>query len=282
MAGPRSIDLVALVEVRGTELFVERRGDVGDPMVLVHGSWVDHRTWNVILPKLAESFQVVVYDRRGHGRSARDPGPYRIEDDVADLVGVLEGMDHFPAHVVGLSLGGTIALRLAAERADLFRSLVVHEPPIYSLLENGSPELAELREHGDKVAQRLASGDRRGAARLFVDTIASTQGEWERIGPAGQELLVAHADRWLAEYLGAGTFALDPTGLAEFYGPALLTSGTLGPPVYGRILDRLAPMLPNATRRRLPGTGHLPHLTDPDLYVGVLFSFCAERNVPTT
>jgi pimeloyl-ACP methyl ester carboxylesterase len=271
-----------LVDLGGTELFVERRGEVGDPMVLVHGSWVDHRTWNLVLPKLAESFSVVVYDRRGHGRSARPRGPYRIEEDVADLEGVLEKMDHFPAHVVGLSLGGTIALRLAARRADLFRSIVVHEPPIYSLLEPRAPELAEFRERGAAVAELLASGDRRGAAQRFVETIASTRGEWERIGPGGQELLVAHADRWLAEYLGEGTFELDPAGLAEFYGPALLTNGARSPSGFGRILDALAGHLPNARRQSLPGTGHLPHLTDPDLYVGVLFSFCAERNVPST
>jgi pimeloyl-ACP methyl ester carboxylesterase len=271
-----------LVDVNGTELFVERRGDAGDPMVLVHGSWVDHRTWNVVLPKLAGSFSVVAYDRRGHGRSARVPGPYRIADDVADLVGVLEKLDHYPAHVVGLSLGGTIALRLAAERADLFRSVVVHEPPIYSLLEEASPGLAELRARGAAVAARINAGDRRGAARMFLDAVASTSGDWDRIGPAGQELLVAHADRWLAEYEGEGTFDLDPTGLSEFYAPALLTSGELGPPTFGRILDALAPRLPNVTRQRLPGTGHLPHLTDPDLYVGVLFSFCAERNVPVS
>jgi pimeloyl-ACP methyl ester carboxylesterase len=271
-----------LMDVNGTELFVERRGESGDPMVLVHGSWADHRTWNVVLPKLAGLFSVAVYDRRGHGRSARPPGPYRIEDDVADLVGVLEALDHYPAHIVGLSLGGSIALRLAAERADLFRSLVVHEPPIYTLLGAEAPELAKFRERGAAVAERLAAGDPRGAAHLFVETVAATEGDWDRIGPAGQELLVAHADRWLAEYLGEGTFELDPSGLAEFYPPALLTNGALGSPVFGQLLDALEPRLPNARRQKLPGTGHFPHLTHPDLFVGVLFSFCAERNVPSS
>ncbi len=270
------------LKVDGRELFVATRGSAGDPMVLVHGSWVDHRTWNLIAPKLAESFTVVSYDRRGHGRSAPRSGPYRIEDDVADLEGVLLAADHFPAHVVGLSLGGSIALRLAAARPELFRSVVVHEPPIYGALDPGSHELREFRKGGAAVAELLRLGDRREAARLFLESVASGPGEWDRIGSAGQELLVAHADRWLEEYLAPGTFDLDPLPLAGFDPPALLTNGEVSPPIYAHILERIAALLPNATRQRLPRTGHLPHLTDPDLYVGVLFSFCAERNVPTS
>ncbi|MCI4340562.1 MAG: alpha/beta hydrolase [Thermoplasmata archaeon] len=263
-------------------LFYEARGAAGDPMVLVHGSWVDHRTWNLVATKLAESFSLVVYDRRGHGRSAPRSGPYRIEDDVADLEELLTRLDHYPAHVVGLSLGGSIAARSAASRPDLFRSLVVHEPPLYGLLGTGSEEVRAFRTNAAEVARRLALGDRAGAAQAFVETVAASPGEWERIGRAGQSLLMAHADRWLEEYEAPGTFELDLGPLAEFFPPALLTSGELSPPIYGRMQDRLAGALPNATRQRLPRTGHLPHLTDPDMFIGVLFSFCAERNVPVS
>ncbi|MCI4360627.1 MAG: alpha/beta hydrolase, partial [Thermoplasmata archaeon] len=96
---------------------------------------------------------------------------YRIEDDVEDLANLLERLDHFPTHVVGLSLGGTIAVRLAALRPDLFRGLVVHEPPIYALLGEGSAEYRDFRARAEGVVARWTAGDRPGAAHEFVRSL---------------------------------------------------------------------------------------------------------------
>jgi pimeloyl-ACP methyl ester carboxylesterase len=59
-----------------------------------------------------------------------------VRDDVADLAALLEELPHAPAHVVGNSFGASIVLRLAAARPDLFRSLIVHEPPLLGLLKD--------------------------------------------------------------------------------------------------------------------------------------------------
>jgi pimeloyl-ACP methyl ester carboxylesterase len=54
--------------VNGAKLFYELNGS-GDPLVLVHGSWVDHKDWQLVVPHLARSFRVLTYDRRGHSLS---------------------------------------------------------------------------------------------------------------------------------------------------------------------------------------------------------------------
>lgn len=54
----------------GVRLFYELTGDAGPPLVLVHGSWGNHISWDFVVPALAQRFRVVVYDRRGHGQSA--------------------------------------------------------------------------------------------------------------------------------------------------------------------------------------------------------------------
>jgi pimeloyl-ACP methyl ester carboxylesterase len=51
--------------LNGVEIYWERTGERGDSLVLVHGSWVDHHTWDAIAPALARDFRVVTYDRRG-------------------------------------------------------------------------------------------------------------------------------------------------------------------------------------------------------------------------
>ncbi len=123
-----------LADADGARLFYEREG-AGEPLVLVHGSWVDARVWDAVVPLLSRSLDVVAYDRRGHSRSSCPPGQGSIRDDVADTAGLIECLGLGPAHVAGTSWGGTIALRLAPARPDLVRSVSAHEPPLFDLLE---------------------------------------------------------------------------------------------------------------------------------------------------
>ena len=103
----------------GVKLYYEEAGS-GQPLVLVHGSWTDLRSWDMVVPSLAERFRVVTYDRRGHSRSERPAGQGSVHEDVADLAAVIESLGLAPAHVIGNSFGGSIVLRLAAERPELF------------------------------------------------------------------------------------------------------------------------------------------------------------------
>jgi len=88
-------------QVNGIRVYWEINGDVGDPMVLVHGSWGDHQNWAAAVPALSRSFRVLTYDRRGHSRSERPAGQGSVRDDVADLAALLVELRHSPAHVVG-------------------------------------------------------------------------------------------------------------------------------------------------------------------------------------
>src|SRR5512145_308075 len=106
---------MATANVNGVRLFFEQRGGGGDAVVLVHGSWDSHVDWDLVLPRLADSFRVVVYDRRGHSRSERSTGQGSVREDVADLAALIEHLDLAPAWVVGNSFGTSITLRLAGE-----------------------------------------------------------------------------------------------------------------------------------------------------------------------
>src|SRR5262245_50389986 len=100
--------------VNGVELYCELAG-TGAPLVLVHGSWTDHRSWDAVTPGLAESFRVLHYDRRGHSRSERPSDQGSIEEDVADLAALIVHAGCAPAFVAGNSWGASIVLRLASE-----------------------------------------------------------------------------------------------------------------------------------------------------------------------
>jgi pimeloyl-ACP methyl ester carboxylesterase len=119
-------------------LHYERSG-AEEALVLVHGSWVDGRTWEVVRPSLARSFDFVAFDRRGHSRSSPAPVSGTIHDDVADLAGLIEAFDLRPAHVAGASGGGSIALLFAATHPELVRTVSApSRPPATSRPSKGS------------------------------------------------------------------------------------------------------------------------------------------------
>src|SRR5919199_1015934 len=116
-----------LERINGVQLYYEVSGSGGEPMVLVHGSWGDHHNWDAVAAGLGAAFSVVVYDRRGHSQSEVSPGQGSFAEDAVDLGVLIEHLGPAPAHVVGNSGGAAIALRLAGQRPELFRSLVAHE-----------------------------------------------------------------------------------------------------------------------------------------------------------
>jgi 3-oxoadipate enol-lactonase len=97
----------------------------GDPVVLIHGLGSSARDWEQQVPALADRYRVLTYDVRGHGRTSKPRGPYSVAQFANDLALLLERLDHRPAHVVGISMGGMIAFQLAVDRPDLVRSLVI-------------------------------------------------------------------------------------------------------------------------------------------------------------
>lgn len=93
----------------------------GPAVVLSNSLGSDHRMWDAQLAELERHFTVVRYDTRGHGASPVPAGPYSIDDLTDDVVALLDRLGIRRAHVVGLSLGGMTAMRLAArnpERVD--------------------------------------------------------------------------------------------------------------------------------------------------------------------
>ena len=116
--------------MNGVRLFYELKGTGSIPLVLVHGSWDSHDDWDLVVPRLADSFRILTYDRRGHSKSERPAGQGTVREDVADLAALMGQLGLVPAWVAGNSFGASIALRLAGERPELFRGFIGHEPPL--------------------------------------------------------------------------------------------------------------------------------------------------------
>jgi pimeloyl-ACP methyl ester carboxylesterase len=258
-------------EVNGVRIYYELHGS-GDPLALVHGSWADATGWGLVVPGLAESFQVLVYDRRGHSRSERPGTPGSVHEDGDDLAALLEELELAPAHVATNSYGGNIALRLAGRRPDVFRSLSCHEPPLWGVLAN-DPEGQELLAQGAAslaaVGRRIAEGDHEGAARQFVEEVAFGPGAWENLPPEVKETMVGNAPTFLDELQDPDQLGVEEDALAQLEIPVRFTGGSESPPVFARAIDRLVELVPGCTRETIEGAAHVPHMTTPERYVQV-------------
>lgn len=213
------------------------------------------------------------YDRRGHSRSERPDTAGSVEEDGDDLAALLETLDLAPAHVMTNSYGGNIALRLAARRPDLFRSLSCHEPPLWNLIA-GDPESQEMLEQGAKslgaVGRRIAEGDHEGAARQFVEEVVFGPGAWDNeLPPEVRAIFTQNAPTFLDELQDPEQLRIDEELLTRLELPVHLTEGAESPPAFRRVIERLMQLIPGATRETIDGAAHLPHLMTPDVYAAV-------------
>lgn len=260
------------------------RSGAGDPTVLVHGSLVDRRSWDPVRAGLAQSLTVLVYDRRGHGESTGAPRAHPVRDDASDLAGLLASVDLYPAHLICHSYAGAVGLRLANERPEMVRSIVLHEPPFIDLLRGDpatAPEAERLRAGTDAIQALVRAGHAEEAAREIVNAFSVEENAWDRLRPDAQRELLLHLDRWAEELADPEATLPDDAELAELLIPILLTTGERSPPFLYRVAARLAEKLRNVTLQTLPGVGHVPFRSDPDQFIALIHGFLVERNVPT-
>ena len=114
--------------VNGLELYHEIRGS-GDPLVLLHGGVVGMTMFDSILPELASGRQVISVDLQGHGRTADVDRPLSFESMADDIAVLIKHLGFENADVMGLSLGGGVALQVAFRHPRSVRKLVVVSEP---------------------------------------------------------------------------------------------------------------------------------------------------------
>jgi pimeloyl-ACP methyl ester carboxylesterase len=137
------------VSVNGLEMYYEIYG-TGQPLVMLHGGYSSIPMTGEIVPRLAETRQVIAVELQGHGRTADADRPLSYEqmaDDVAALMGEI-GVEN--ADVFGFSMGGAVALQIAIRHPQVVRKLVVasstynsngFQPGLLEMIETFTPEM---------------------------------------------------------------------------------------------------------------------------------------------
>jgi pimeloyl-ACP methyl ester carboxylesterase len=269
-----------LDKINGVNLYWELTGSNGDPLVLVHGSWGDHHNWDSVVNELSKTFRVLTYDRRGHSKSERLKETGNTEQDVSDLIALIEFLGLSPAHIAGNSFGAAIVLKTAARQPDIFRSLIVHEPPLFGLLKNipdAQSALQTVNIQSKAVTDLIEKGENEAAAEKFVETIAIGPGGWMQLPLQLQQTFIYNATTWYEELQDPESLKIDTSKLSKFNKPALISGGTQSPPFFSYVIDIITKAIPGAKRFVFEGEGHVPHFSNPQKYVETVKSFLLDE-----
>ena len=258
------------MRVNGVELHVGTGGpEDGPAVVLLHGFPLDHRMWKPQFPALEKKWRVVAPDFRGQGRSEVGDGQFTIEHLVDDLFGILDGLKIPRAVLVGLSMGGYVALRAAEREPGRVRALFLADTKAPA---DGN-EAKVKRVAGMKKAKAEGSA---AFADGFLKAALSpaTLRERSEVVEGARKLMEGCTPAGIAGTLLALASRCDMTeSLAKVRVPTMVVCGehdAITPPADSKAL---AAGIPGARLEMIPGAGHLSNLEEPDAFNRHLLGF---------
>lgn len=266
--------------------YVEAPGS-GPALLFVHGSTGSHTAFLPFIPMLAQHAHVYAIDLRGHNLSGHTPGAYQLPDYGRDVATFLQRVVGEPAFVVGHSLGGLIAVWLAAHHPALARGIFLEDPPFYMTQPPRFQKTGfyhyfmHLRE---VLPQHHARG---GTLEAMIEYVSQApindQGQTllELAGPAAvrqRAVQLHHLDTATLEPLVGGVL-LGPHApdelLAQVRCPVRLLAGELeaGGALDADDMARAVEKLAHCAHTVFAGVGHMIHQDRAGEYVGALIGF---------
>ena len=297
-AGRDGLGALPSAAVNGTTLAYRDQG-AGEPVVLVHGSASDIRTWDGVLPALVASHRAIAYSRR-YARPNEEIPP-GVDDQmlahVNDLVGLLEELGAAPAHLIGHSWGGFICLLTAIRYPDAVRSLVLEEPPVVSLFVSTHPrpgELARLFASHPKTALSILrfgvrtiapaerafrrGDDEEGMKRFGSGVLGRTS--YANVPEERRQQMRENVGALRAQVTGAGFPPLAEEDVRRVAAPVLLLTGERSPVMLRRLTGHLQDLLPAAERAEIPDASHRLHEENPAAASGEMIAFLGSGASP--
>ena len=258
-----------VAEVNDTRLYYERAGS-GPAVVLLHGGNLDRRMWDDQMPVLTKSFTVIRYDIRPYGRSAETVKGFSSVDDLRAL---LDYLGIKSASLVGLSLGGRIAIDFALVEPDRVEKLVLMGPGLTGYAFNPNDKTMK------PILDKARGGDAAGAMELWL--------EHPMMAPAMARPKVAARIREIAkdnlqvwQRLPVGERVPTPPAikrLGDIRQPTLLIVGERDVPDIQAIVKLVGTEVKGARTEVISGAAHMPNMEDPDRVNKLLVEFLGKR-----
>ena len=234
------------------------------PVVLLHSGGMSSRQWRKLGEALSTTHRVITPDFLGSGENPLWPQgePFDFSADVDVIQELVEGLGE-PAHVVGHSYGGLIAVTLARRAPARIRSLTVYDPVAFGVLygandAEGLESLAQIGGNPIFTDSALGGGD--AWFDVFVD-YWNGPGAWRAMTPAARASFLRVGRKVFYEVTSLMKDRTPAPGYAGALAPALCLAGERSPAAAQRVVALLTAALPRGRAQTVRGAGHMGPLT---------------------
>lgn len=258
--------------LNGARINYERAG-AGLPVIFLHAGLADSRMWAAQADEFARDFDVIRPDTRGFGRSEMPSGRWSAE---SDLLALIDALDLKPAHLVGCSMGGGIAIHFALLHPERISRLVL----VGAAVSGTSPDPEDMKLYAKAAAARKARDYEAlndAMLELFLD------------GPHRRPGYVARPIRELVHEMNERAMRVDletappdelvPAAaprLGEISAPTLVVVGDVDVRSVLKNSDLLASGIPNARKAVIQDAAHLPNMEHPEEFNRIVKEFLLE------
>jgi 3-oxoadipate enol-lactonase len=268
------------VHYAGSKLYYEDYGS-GEPVIFLHGGFMDHRMWSHQAEGLQDKFRVVTIDLRGHGSTIDGDSSYFMYEGIK---AVMDSLKIKKASLAGLSLGSIVATDMALEYPDYVQKLVLSTPGIHTWVKEVTAD-SLMRKNMRLVEHALVGQkDTALAAEYFIRT-------WFD-GPFRKSSQTDTAERKMAVSMATSTmrihklshwprFAENPaTGrLGNIQAPVLIIQGELDNQTIKLNCDTLQASIPHVQRYLIKGVAHMPNMERPEEFNNALIGFLSQNSL---
>jgi esterase len=247
----------------------------GSPIVCVHGSMGDYRSWSPVLGPLSRANTLITPSLRHCFPEHWDgQGPnFTIAQHISDMIAFLEGLKLGPVDLIGHSRGGHIAFRLAQQRPDLLRKLVLAEP---GGTMDATAEPVATRPHVALASEKIANGDIEGGLQVFKDAIDG-KGSWQGLAEADRQYRRDNAMTLLAQ-VNEGRQPYSKADAESISTPTLFVGGTDTPGLLPKILAALSANVEGAEVLRIPNASHSMFVQQPKAFCEGVLEFLERKS----
>jgi pimeloyl-ACP methyl ester carboxylesterase len=268
------------IDLGGARLHYAASG-AGDPILLIPGLGLDHNYYRFGIPLLSRHLQVLAVDPRGIGRSTKSPPPYTVEAWADDFAVMIDKLGFGPIHVLGSSLGGSMALALAQRHPGKLKSLIVVGG--FSELDRATElnfrlrlRLIEKLGMSDEVADYMGLWT---LTRKFINsddgfaTMRANQANIRANSADSYSAFVEALLKWGRCQPGQEQEPKFTTLLDSITTPTLVVTSDNDHLIPKELSDLIADRIAGAKLVVMPGAGHIPFMEQPDEVVRIVVEF---------
>jgi pimeloyl-ACP methyl ester carboxylesterase len=257
--------------IHGARIQYQREGE-GMPVIFLHAGIADHRMWEPQVTAFARDFEVIAPDMRGFGRSELPPQRW---SPVADLLGLVDLLHLKPAHIVGCSIGGGVAIDFAIEHGERISKLVLVGPGVSGAQFGAKyPELFAEADAAEKAGDRRAMLE--ADARLWLDGPRRRPGY---VKDPIRKLFFEMDGNFDSDWESAPIDEIEPPAAERLHEITARTLVVVGdqdvPPIFDAV-ELLMEKVPHARKAVIHDAAHLPNLEHPHEFNRIVLDFLLE------